>query len=43
MAVYLKKREARHRDIIDSYFSLLNQAEKYRDKEVASALCIQKW
>jgi hypothetical protein len=43
MAVYLKKRETRHRDIIDSYYVRLNEAEKNRDKEVDAAIRIQKW
>lgn len=43
MALYLKKREARHRDMIDTYYLKLNQAEKYRDQERAAAVTIQKW
>ena len=43
MAVYLKKRESRHRDIIDSYYVRLNEAEKNRDKEIDAAIRIQKW
>ena len=42
MAVYLKKREQRHRDIIDSYYRLLNEAEKYAAKETAAAIIVQK-
>ena len=42
MALYLKKREERHRGIIDSYYQMLNEAEKYRDKENAAAIVIQK-
>ena len=42
MALYLKKRERRHRDLIDQYFSMLNEAEKFRDKENAAAIIIQK-
>ena len=43
MAVYLKKRQERHRDIIDSYYKMLNEAEKYRDKENSAAIIIQKY
>ena len=42
MALYLKKREGRHRDLIDQYFTMLNEAEKFRDKENAAAIIIQK-
>jgi hypothetical protein len=42
MALYLKKRETRHRDIVNSYYSMVNEAEKYRDKENAAAIIIQK-
>lgn len=42
MSVYVRKREARHRDLIDSYYQMLNEAEKYRDKENAAAIIIQK-
>ena len=42
MALYLKKREARHRDMIDSYFKLINEAEKFRDKENTASVVIQK-
>ena len=42
MAVYLKKRESRHRDMIDTYFVMLNEVEKYRQKENSAALIIQK-
>jgi hypothetical protein len=40
MASFLKKREARHKDMIDSYYRMINEAEKYRDKENAAALII---
>jgi len=40
MAVYLKKREKRHRNLIDSYYTMVNEAEKFRDKENAAALII---
>lgn len=43
MAQYLKKREARHRDMIDNYYLRINEAEKNRDQEVAAATTIQKW
>ena len=43
MAQYLAKREARHRDIIDTYYSMLNEAEKYRQKENSAAIVIQKF
>ena len=42
MAVYLKKREARHRDMIDKYFDMLNEVEKFREKENYAAVVIQK-
>ena len=42
MAQYLKKREARHRDMIDSYFKLINEAEKFGNKENSAAMIIQK-
>jgi len=42
MAVYLKKRETRHRDMIDTYFCMLNEVEKFRQKENSAALIIQK-
>jgi len=42
MALYLKNREARHRDMVDSYFKLINEAEKFRDKENSAAIIIQK-
>ena len=42
MALYLKRRDNRHRDIIDSYFHLLNDAEKFRDRENSAAIVIQK-
>jgi hypothetical protein len=42
MAQYLKKRDARHRDMIDSYFKLINEAEKFRNKENTAAMIIQK-
>jgi hypothetical protein len=43
MAVYLKKRDRRHRDLVDSYYTMVNEAEKFRDKENAAALGIQKY
>ena len=43
MAVYLKKREKRHRDLVDSYYTMVNEAEKFRDKENSAALVIQKY
>ena len=43
MAVYLKKRQERHRDVIDSYYKMLNEAEKFRDKENSAAIIIQKY
>ena len=42
MALFLRKREARHKDLIDSYYEQLNLAEKYRDRENAAAMVIQK-
>ena len=42
MAQYLKKRDARHRDMINSYFTMLNEVEKFRDQETSAALIIQK-
>lgn len=42
MASLLKKREARHKDMIDTYYLKLNEAEKYRDKENSAAIIIQK-
>ena len=42
MAVYLKKRETRHRDMIDTYFCMLNEVEKFRQKENSAAVIIQK-
>ena len=42
MAQFLKKREARHRDMIDSYFKLINEAEKFGNKENSAAMIIQK-
>ena len=42
MAVYLKKRQERHRDVIDSYYKMLNEAEKFRDMENSAAIIIQK-
>ena len=43
MALLLKKRQERHRDVIDSYYKMLNEAEKYRDMENSAALIIQKY
>jgi len=43
MAVYLKKRDKRHRDLVDSYYTMVNEAEKFRDKENAAALVTQKY
>ena len=43
MAVYLKKRQERHRDVIDSYYKMLNEAEKFRDMENSAAMIIQKY
>ena len=40
MALFLRKREARHKDLIDSYYEQLNLAEKYRDRENAAAMVI---
>ena len=40
MAVYLKKREGRHRDLVDSYYMMVNEAEKYRAKENSAALIV---
>lgn len=42
MALYLKKREARHRDVIDSYYAMLNEAEKYRERETFAAKTLQR-
>lgn len=42
MAAYLKKREKRHRDLIDQYYNMVNEAEKFRDKENSGAIVIQK-
>ena len=42
MASLLKKRETRHKDMIDTYYLMINEAEKYRDKENAAALIMQK-
>ena len=40
MAVYLRKLESRHRDLVDSYYIMVNEAEKYRAKENSAALII---
>ena len=40
MAVYLRKRESRNRDLVDSYYMMVNEAEKYRAKENSAALII---
>jgi hypothetical protein len=37
MALYLAKRNDRHRDVIDTYYFLLNEAEKNREREIAAA------
>lgn len=42
MATYLKKREQRHRGLVDSYYTRLNEAEKFRAKENAAATIIEK-
>ena len=42
MAKYLQKVESRHRDMIDTYYRMLNEAEKYRPQENAAAIVIQK-
>ena len=42
MASLLKKRETRHKNMIDTYYLMINEAEKYRDMENAAALIIQK-
>ena len=42
MASLLKKREARHKDMIDTYYLKLNEAEKFRSKENSAAIIIQK-
>ena len=42
MASLLKKREARHKDMIDTYYLKLNEAEKFRDQENSAAIIIQK-
>ena len=38
MAALLKKREQRHKNMIDTYYLMLNEAEKYKDKENAAAV-----
>ena len=43
MAIYLRKRDERHRDIIDSYYQRLNEAEKFREEETNAAITIQKY
>ena len=43
MAKYLEKRNQRHRDVIDTYYHMLNEAEKYRERETAAALTIQRY
>ena len=43
MALYLKKREQRQKDIINSYYLMLNEAQKYRDRENSAAVVIQKY
>ena len=43
MAKYLEKRQQRHRDIIDSYYLRLNEAEKFREMETNAAITIQKY
>lgn len=40
MSKYLQKREQRHRDIIDSYYQRLNEAEKFREQETNAAITI---
>jgi hypothetical protein len=40
MASLLKKRETRHKNMIDTYYLMINEAEKYRDMENAAALII---
>ena len=42
MAALLRKREKRHRDLVDQYYAMLNEAEKFRDQENAAAVTIQK-
>ena len=43
MSKYLEKREQRHRDVIDTYYQMVNEAEKYRDREIDAAVTIQKY
>lgn len=43
MALFLKKRETRHRGIIDDYFININEAQNERELDNASAVRIQKW
>lgn len=40
MANILKKRQERHKNLVDTYYLMLNEAEKYRDKENAAAVII---
>ena len=42
MALLLKKREARHREMVETYYLKLNEAEKYRDMENSAAIIMQK-
>ena len=42
MASIYKKRQERHNNIVDTYYKMLNEAEKFRDKENSAAVIIQK-
>ena len=42
MASIYKKRQERHNNLVDTYYKMLNDAEKFRDKENSAAVIIQK-
>ena len=42
MASIYKKRQERHNNLVDTYYKMLNEAEKFRDKENSAAVIIQK-
>ena len=42
MASIYRKRQERHNNLVDTYYKMLNEAEKFRDKENSAAVIIQK-
>ena len=40
MASIFKKRLERHNNLVDTYYKMLNEAEKFRDKENSAAVII---